>query len=428
MKLFLVGLDHTSAPVAVRECLAFKPDDIQAALLSLTSPDDTGSLPLLTEAVILSTCNRVEVYGVTHDDVGEAEIVAFLARFHNVPVNHFAPSLFFRAGDDVVVHLFETTAGLRSIVLGEAQIQGQVRKAFALAQRTGTVGATLSRLFSRAITTGKRVRNETHLAHGAASASQAAIALAEQRLGTLEGSSVLLMGSGKMSELAAQNLLANGSSDLAVINRTYDNAAELAARYGARAYRYEELVTALANADIVISSTAAPGAIICREHIAAALQQRSANDRPASMLLIDIAVPRDIEPAVGDLPGIHLCTVDDLHEVINTTLASRNTAVGAARAIVAEELATFDKWLHLQQAMPVLAEWRQQAEELRNTELERALKQLGDLSPEQQHVVEALSRSLVNKLLHNPTLHTRTAAADGEGQRCTAMLRELWSF
>lgn len=440
MNLFMVGVDHTSASVAVRECLAFSETSLVNALCQLTISDDDTS-PLLDEVVILSTCNRVEVYGLSADADAEHRIVDFLARFHGVAKERFRSSLFFLAGQDVVQHLFETTAGLRSIVLGEAQIQGQVRKAFTIGQRVRSVGPVLTRLFTRALATGKRVRHETKLGEGAASVSQAAIELAERRLGSLEGRSILLVGSGKVSELAAQNLLAHGARHLMVTNRTYENGLQLAARYGAETYRFEDLQQALIEADIVISSTSAPKTVITRDLIAEAMRTKKARQGDArcvgdmhsswfsesEMLLIDLAVPRDIDSDVTDVPGVHLFTVDDLHDVVSKTLNRRSTSIAAAQQIVDEEVEDFTAWLRSRTTLPILSSWRQQAEEMRSAELKRAMRRL-ELSSEQQYVLEAFSRSLVNKLLHLPTVRTKHAAAVGDGQRYAEMLRDLWGL
>jgi glutamyl-tRNA reductase len=306
-----------------------------------------------------------------------------------------------------------------------------------------SAGSILSRLFSRAISTGKRVRHETRLGEGAASVSQAAIELAERRLGSLEGCSVLLVGSGKMSELAAQNLLAHGAHDLMVANRTYERGLELAARYGAQTYKFEDLPDALAQADIVISSTSAPSTIIHYEHIANAVQAKvtrfddsyggggtvaCATACQPEMLLIDLAVPRDIDTDVAEVPGTHLFTVDDLQEVVDETLARRSVHIAAAEQIVNDEADDFNAWLRSQKTLPVLSSWRRHAEAVRDAELKRAMRRLDNLSPEQQYVVEALSRSLVNKLLHGPTLRAKNAASMGDGQRYADMLRDLWGF
>jgi glutamyl-tRNA reductase len=430
MNLMLVGLDHTTAPLEIRERLAFNATDIPAALLQLTNPRNERS-QLLQEAVILSTCNRVEIYGLAANDATAQNVARFLAEFHGLEEKHFVHTLFFFHGDTVARHLCATASGLRSLVLGEAQIQGQVRTAYEAAQHAGSLGPVLHRLFQHALSSGKRVRSETALGQGAASVSQAGVELARHRLGTLSGRSVLLVGGGEVSELAAQNLLANGADRLMIVNRTLARGQELAERYGAEALTFEELPHALARADIVISSTAAPVPIIFREHIADALarKERIVNHSNAlAMLLIDLAVPRDIHADVAQLAGVHLCTVDDLHEVVQHTLDQRHAIAAVAERIADEEVEHFLEWLRSQDAIPTLTSLRQYAESLRNSELERALRRLNNLSPEQKNVIEALSRSIVNKLLHPPTSRLRAAAAHGEGQRYAAMVSDLFNL
>lgn len=430
MTLFLAGLDHTTAPVEIRERLAFSATDIPAALMRLTMPH--GGRPLLREAAILSTCNRVEVYGVASDEGTAQAITNFLAEFHGLEEKHFVHALFFYSGDTVARHLCATASGLRSLVLGEAQIQGQVRTAYEQAQVAGSVGPILHRLFQHALAAGKRARSETGLGQGAASVSQAGVELARHRLGELKGRNVLLVGSGEVSELAAQNLRANGADRLMVINRTVARARELADRYDGEAYSFDDLPEVMARADIVISSTAAPVPILYRQHIADALaaksRARSVGGGPPTMLLIDLAVPRDIAPEVATLPGVHVCTVDDLQEVVRTTLDLRAHEAEAAERFADEEVEAFLAWLRTQDAVPALTRLRENAEAMRTAELERALRRLNDLSPEQRTIVEGLTRSIVNKLLHTPTRRLRDAAAQGEGQRYAAMLRDLFNL
>lgn len=433
MKLLLAGLDHTTAPVDIRERLAFTSTDIPAALTQLTKAHGGRPAPL-AEAAILSTCNRVEIYGVTHGASTAQSLVSFLADFHGLEEHAFAHTLFFLSGESVARHLCATAAGLRSLVLGEAQIQGQVRQSLEHAQSTGSLGPVLHRLLQHALTAGKRARSETGLGLGAASVSQAGVELARRRLGDLAGRAVLLVGGGEVSELAAQNLLANGADSLMIVNRTEARARELAERYGASPHGFDDLPACLARADIVISSTAAPVPIIYREHVATALAAKphtrgvgARADEPA-MLLIDLAVPRDFAPDVATVPGAHLCTVDDLQEVVRLTLGQRADAADAAERIAIEEVTAFEAWCHTQDAVPTLTMLRERAEALRNAELERALRRLTGLSPEQQSVVESLSRSLVNKLLHPPTRRLRDAAAQGDGQRYAAMVTDLFNL
>jgi glutamyl-tRNA reductase len=417
--LWLIGLDHTTAPVTVREQVAFDADAIERALAELTQ----GAHAPLREAAILATCNRVEIYGAGDESAGEA-LLAFLARFHGREPAALRPHLFLHEGEAVAQHLCAVAAGLRSLVLGEAQIQGQVRQAHERAAEAGGAGPILGALFRHALAAGGRVRSETALGLGAASVSQAAVELARQRLGDLGGRSVLLIGSGKVGELAARTLRANGAGALLVANRTMEHAQALAERWGGEALPLEDLEAGLARAEIAISSTAAPAPIITRPLVERALAGRGAGP---GLLLLDLAVPRDVAEDVGALPGVSLLGVDDLHGVVGATLARRGQSLAAAEAIAVHEAAAFALWLREREALPALAALRQRAEALRAAELDRTLRRL-DLDASQREAVEALSRSLVNKLLHAPTLRVKGAAAQGQGERYAEMLSELFGL
>ena len=436
MQLCVVGIDHSTAPVAIRERLAFSPEQAAEALALLAAPG------ALAEAVIISTCNRVEVYGVASDEDAPAHIASFLAAYHGVDPRELAPHLFSEAGDGAALHLCETAAGLHSIVLGEAQIQGQVRVAIERARAAGSAGPVLTALFRHALAAGRRVRRETALGEGPASVSQAGVELARQHLGDLRGCTVLLVGSGEVSELAARNLRAYGASELLVANRTLERAQALAERWGAEPHRLDELPNLLARADIVISATAAPAPLIEQRHVEAAMRAKlegacvgvttmrsyaTSTQLAPQMLLIDLAVPRDIAPNAAMVPGVRLCTVDDLQGIIHDTLARRREVVVTAGMIVADEVDAFGAWLRSQAVLPDLARWRQQADEMRQAEVERALHNLPELAPEHAGVIEALSRALVNRLLHTPTLRLKQAAAEGEGEHFAAMLNALFN-
>jgi glutamyl-tRNA reductase len=431
-RLFLAGLDHTTATVEVRERLAFSTNDLPEALRQLTNGWH-GRPPTFCEVAILSTCNRVEIYGVANGSGTPLALIEFLAQFHRLAPEQFAPALYFENGEGVAHHLCATTAGLRSLVLGEAQIQGQVRQAMEAAQASGSLGSMLNRLFQYALSAGKRVRSSTSLGQGAASVSQAGVELARRRLKTLEGRTVLLIGSGEVSELAAQNLIANGCSKMLVVNRTLSNGQKMAETYGAEAFSFDELDYALARADIVISSTAAPVTILHREHIAQAMEVKCreravGSSEPPSIMLIDLAIPRDIEADVTEVPGVHLLTIDNLHEVVRTTLDQRAREVAVAEQMIDHEVAEFIAWVHTQEAVPTLTSLRTYAESLRAAELDRVMKRLSTLSVEERTVVEGLTRSIVNKLLHPPTRRLRDAAAQGEGRRYAAMVTDLFDL
>lgn len=424
--LFLVGIDHTTAPVALRERLSFSAEEVVQALKQLTYADGG----VLREAVILSTCNRVEVYGVGKDADGLEAMQRFLAAFHALPYAEVAPFMIVRRGIEVAAHLCATAAGLHSIVLGEAQIQGQVRNAVEVAQREHASGSLLNGLFRHALAAGKRVRHETALGKGAASVSQAGVELARRQLGGLRGKRVLLVGSGTMSELAVKNLQAYGATDLMITNRTAAKAEALAERYGACAIPFDALDEVLGAVDILISATSSPEPVIGKAAVTAALNARRAHhdEHHHPLLLLDLAVPRDIDPAVAELDGVRLATVDDLQGLVDATLAQRRNELAPAQTIVAEEVAAFERWLREQETLPALTSLRQQAEALRQTELQRAMRRLGELSPEQQQAVDVLTQSLVNKLLHAPTLRLKDAAAAGDGSRYAALMRELFAL
>lgn len=426
MNLFLVGIDHTTAPIALRERLSFSAAEVPVALAQLTASDNIG----LAEATLISTCNRVEIYGVGTDTHALAATARFLAAFHGLSYDEVAPCLVTRTGVEVAAHLCATAAGLHSIVLGEAQIQGQVRAAIDIAQQTRTSGPLLNGLFRHGLAAGKRVRHDTALGKGAASVSQAGVELARRQLGGLRGKRVLLVGSGTMSELAVKNLQAYGVTDVLITNRTADHATTLAEHYGAQAIAFEALPAALGTVDIVISATAAPQPIITKAMVERALvtrHERVAEQRHP-LVMIDLAVPRDIDPAVAELSGVRVATVDDLQDVVQATLTQRRGELAHAQQIVAQEVAAFERWLREQETLPALASLRQQAETLRQHELQRALRRLGDLSPDQRQAIEVLTQSLVNKLLHAPTLRLKDAAATGEGTRYAEMMRDLFAL
>ena len=352
-------------------------------------------------------------------------LAAFLARFHAQDLETLRPYLYIIEGDAVARHLCAVAAGLRSLVLGEAQIQGQVRQAHERAVTAGSGGPVLHALFRRALAAGKRARSETQLGLGAASVSQAAVELARQRLGGLHGRTVLLIGSGKVGELrrpapCAPTAPTPCSSPIAP-SPAHKPWAE---RWGAEVTSLDALEAAIARAEIVISSTAAPEPLITRDLVARARSGVGA-DRP--LLLIDLAVPRDVADDVRALPGVSVLGVDDLRGVVDATLARRGELLGAAEVIVAEEAAGFAAWQRERVAVPTLATLHQRAETLRAAELDRTLRRL-HLDDAQRKAVEALSRSLVNKLLHEPTLRLKGAAAEGRGEHYAALISELFAL
>jgi glutamyl-tRNA reductase len=339
VELVAVGLDHTTAEVQLRERLAFAPAEMPAALACLTDP---GISPL-EQAAILSTCNRVEVYGVARTWPSRKKLVSFLAHFHGLAADELMPAVYVRRGAEVPDHLAATAAGLHSLVLGEAQIQGQVRNALELAIASGTAGPELRRLFESAIAAGRRVRSHTGIGRGVASVPHAAVGLARQRLGTLEGSTVLLVGAGTVGELTAKHLRKLGPRALLVVGRDPGRAERVAERNGGRALASDRLREGLAQADVVISSTGARRPVLHRDDLEAAVAGRRVGSPP--LLLIDLAVPRDVDPAVAGLAGVEVHTIDDLERVVERAREGRRTELPAAYAVLRPEVARFTRWL-----------------------------------------------------------------------------------
>lgn len=423
MQLFSLGLDYTTASVDVREQLAFSRERQAQALRKLVAPDQ--GIPLLREAAILSTCNRVEIYGVAEDGLEvQQELVAFLAWFHDADPALFGPCLATRYGMDAAAHICTTAAGLNSMILGEPQIQGQIRDTLEFAREQGAAGRVLDALFRHALSAGKAVRTQTEISRHAASVSHAAVELARQLCGPLEHCRVLLVGSGEMSTLAARNLLDNGARDLLLVNRTFANCQDLAERYAGRAYTFADLEDALAQADIVISSTSAPHPVIYAHHVAAALANRP--ERP--LFLIDLAVPRDIDPEAVSVPGALVYDIDSLQALVMANLERRRSAVDAAQQLIRQEVEHFSAWYNGLEVQPTLVDLRHWMDDIRRAEVERTLKRLGDLSPEVQKAIDAMSTSLINKLLHPPTSRLRAEAAHGDCRQYVDTVRSLFAL
>jgi glutamyl-tRNA reductase len=344
--LVSVGVDHATAALELRERLALAEADVPAALARLTDP----AVSPLEQAVILSTCNRVEVYAAARTHPSREELVSLLARSQGLSPRELMGAVRVHRGDEVPYRLAETAAGLHSLVLGEAQIQGQVRKAVELAVAAGTAGPELRRMFESAIAAGRRVRSTTDIGRGVASVPHAAIQFARQRLGTFASATVLLVGAGSVSELAAKHLVKLNPATLLIIGRDRARAESLAERHGARALGSDALVEALAQARVVISSTGAPQPVLQRDQLERALAHRQ-GDNPEPLLLVDLAVPRDVDPAAAGMPGVELCTIDDLEEVVERTRTQRQAELPAAHSVLRTEVARFTRWLHTRAAL-----------------------------------------------------------------------------
>src|SRR5919197_3658830 len=419
MPLFVAGLSHKNAPVALREQLAVEEDKLRELLRDI---QDDGVVP---ELVVLSTCNRVEVYGVA-EAPGEARALAFrhLCRYRGLDLGAVEPILYTHLVADAVRHAFRVAASLDSMMIGEPQILGQVKNAFALAQACETVGPQLHTLFSQAFNVAKRVRTETEIARHAVSVSFAAVELAKKIFAGLSGRAVLLIGAGKMSELAAKHLVEQGAFPIYVVNRTWSRAQELARALAGTAVPFEELPTALAAVDIVITSTGAPEPIVTREMVAGAVRGRGT--RP--LFFIDIAVPRDVEAGVERLGDVYRYDIDDLKSVVDANIRERLREAQRAEAIVEREAAKFRARLSDVEIIPTIVSLRERLEDIRAAEVRKTLARLPDASPETRAAIEALSAGIVNKILHAPITKLRESSRAGAHRSWLAVVNELFGL
>ena len=412
--IVIVGVSHQTAPIEVREALAFPAAALADSLRRVR--EDLG----LPEAMILSTCNRVEIYGRRTGEGTAEALAAFLAESHGKTVQDLGGHLYRIEGEAAVRHAFRVAASLDSLVIGEPQILGQVKDAYQIAEEAKALGGALNALRNRSLAAAKRARTETGIGHNAVSVSYVAVELARKIFGELKDRRVLLVGAGKMTELAAKHLVRGGAHATVLGGRTFARAEELAAALGGRAAPFESLRSELALADIVISGTGAPGIVIRKEDLEAA---RSAKTRP--LFIIDIAVPRDVEASVADSRGVFLYDLDDLKSVADANIRERRKEAAAAEAIVEQEVKEFLAWQKSLDVVPILVELRRRGDEIRKDEIAKARKRLGALTPEQEAAVDAVTSSIVNKLLHPPTAALKEIAQNGRGVDQVALIRKL---
>ena len=417
--LFVAGLSHRTAPLEVREQLALEEDKIREIL------SDLSGRGLLAEVMILSTCNRVEVYGVA-EVPGEARSAAFarLGAQRGLRLPDIEPLLYTKTEDEAVLHAFRVASSLDAMVLGEPQILGQVKDAFALGQSSSTVGPLLHSLMTQAFSVAKKVRSETEIGRLAVSVSFAAVELARKIFGSLEGKSVLLVGAGEMGELAARHLVDQGTLPVYVANRTWSRAQELARALAGTAVPFEQLSATMAMVDIVITSTAAPEPIIRKADVQQALHVR----RSRPLFFIDIAVPRNVDAAVNELDNVFCYDVDDLRSVVESNLRERQREAQRAEALVQREVERFAQRLKDLDVVPTIVSLREKVEAIRRAEVDKALSRLPQSDEETRRVLEALSQAIVNKVLHAPTAKLRDSSRAGHGRRWTELISELFGL
>src|ERR1700721_237656 len=409
MNIVLLGLNHKTAPVELRERLAIGPQQLEEATRSLLQA------PGVIEGMILSTCNRVELFPSLQPDA--PDLLQFIESYFDIERHVIAPHIYEYRQENAVRHLFRVACSLDSMVIGEPQILGQVKSSYLAARSAGAIRGHLDKVLQRAFVVAKRVRSETQIGSSSVSIASVAVELARKIFGSLEGKKVLLVGAGKMREQAARHLLAQGAGAVLVANRTHERAAQLAQRFGGRAIQFDDLYAHADQADIIITSTGSPRPVFRREHAQHFLQQR----RGRPMFFIDIAVPRDVDPEVNKLDGIFLYDIDDLQSVAGSHLKERSQEAEVAEAMILAEVTKYQRRLHALNVGPEIVQLQQSAEQIRQAELRRLASRLHTLSPEQQAAVEALTRGLVNKFLHQPLQAIKAAATEGNSAAVDAL-------
>jgi len=421
MPILMIGLNHKVAPVTVRERLAFGPERIPVVLNELTSDKTAG----IKEAVLLSTCNRTEIYICTCDSTaGEARLYDFLAEYAKLPPEQVQRMVYVLRGEAAAEHLMQVAAGLDSLVLGENEILGQVRSAGEIAHEAGATGPILSALFRYAIRAGKRARAETEIGRGDISVASVVVELAEQVLGPLHDRTALLIGAGKISAITARALVKAGLRCVMIANRTYERAEKLAKNLNGIAVHFDALDEVLTQADIVICSTGAPHIVLHADAVEKAQKIRCG--RP--LLVADLAVPRDADPNIASISGVRLANIDDLEIVVKTSHPLTASIYQEVETIVQQELEGFGQWVRARRCVPVIQALHNKAETIYQAEVEQTLRRLGPLTPRQERLVQAMGKAIASKLLHEPTVRLRELAPDEELPTYLELIQDLYGI
>lgn len=403
MKIVVIGLNHKTADIELREKLAFNGPKLDEGLLKIRE------IPGIRESVIISTCNRVEMY-LNANDSGKAyeSIKDFLAGFFDLKKESLDNALYVYENMEAVKHIFRVASSLDSMVVGEPQILGQLKEAFEFALGKKTTGVLLNRLLKKSISVAKRVRTETRIAENAVSISFAAVELAKKIFTDLSGKSFMLLGAGEMAELAAKHIISNGVRDIVVANRTYERGRELAKEFNGRAVKFEDFLHEMVHSDILICSTGAQNYVLLKNQMQKVMKERK--NKP--VFIIDISVPRNIDPEINDLNNVYLYDVDDLQGVVDTNILERQKEAKKAEDIIEEEIETFRKWLSSLDSVPTVIALREKAESIKKEELERLINRLPDIGEKERKAIENLANSIINKLIHAPTIALKEDTED----------------
>lgn len=401
MKIINIGMNHETAPVELRECLATDPENTVRALALMRD------LECIKEGLFISTCNRVEFLIATESAKdAEKSVISLMAKLGNMPKENFSSKLYTNEDRDAVMHIFRVASSIDSMIVGEPQILGQIKEAYAEATRQKTSGVILNRLMHKAFHVAKRVRTETEICEAAVSISYAAVELAKKIFHVLKGKKVLLIGAGEMAELAARHLMAQGVSSMVVVNRTFERAVEVAGLFKGRPVSFDEIGAQILDVDIVVTSTASKEYVVTYDQVKNSLRKR--RNRP--LFFIDIAVPRDVEPKINDLENVYVYDIDDLKGIIEINMAQRQQAAVKAERIVQEEVGKFKKWLETLAVVPTIVSLRDKADSIIQAELKKSFSALSHLTPDQIETVHTLTRSIVEKMMNDPIVFLKEKA------------------
>lgn len=394
MNIFVIGLNHKSADVSIREKVAFGPDKYEKGLKAL------HDLPFIEETVVLSTCNRVELYFNANGNSNiEDDVKKFLSEFHDVELDKLYKALYAYGDVEAVRHIFKVASSLDSMVVGEPQILGQLKDAYDLALTYNTSGVILNQLMKKAISVAKRIRTETKIAENAVSISYAAVELAKKIFSSINGLTCMLLGAGEMAELSAKHLTSGGVKEIIVANRTYNRACSMASEFNGRPVEFNTFKEELLNADIVICSTGAPNYVILKKDMEAAMKKR----RNKPIFLIDISVPRNLDPAINHIENAYLYDIDDMQDVVDSNVSARQNEAHKAEEIIDEEIKTFIKWFQSRNAVPTIVSLRQMADNVKNDELAKLFNKLDNLNDKEKKAIQQMANTIVNKLIHPPS-------------------------